>query len=602
MKKLFAWLVVFALCLTPLGAWAEQVGMDRLYTLSIGNFSFALNGQEEQNIPITLAAQAGAAQDGSFVLTLGASGEEVSIGKLTLVGKDQKLAAYLDGTSNAYAITREEGAQLVDEVYNMVQLNGEAMGLPEVQQQQAVAMLSTLAALLSGEDLDAVLASLGLSPDLMETMRQLYEVNQMSLEEMEALNQRISEKALPLIGVDLEAPTYEEEGEILGETMPLKGYAFSLDGQDLGKIYELLGEEIPGYGQAMDLWLSLMSTSLTASGYPLETSGDKLTFGDLFQSLGIKMEGVIWMDEDQCHAKVDMVMEETVPAGQESYTIAFPLLMEVYEKAEDGARSAKSRVYMDLSQTLTVEGQEQSIDGFVEMTMDMNQGPDGAGMDMQMDMDMRMDAEGEFVEMTMDMAQGPDGASMDMKMDMDVDGEQASVALTGSSAADEDGAQRFQGQMSAQSGGAEVALSTDGFYRLGEDGGEDMEFNLTLGQDGQQVVALNAAYTGQMSKGDGVYERGGRATLDVDAASGESVSLGMDLNYRHEPLTQEMLEALDGLPTVSVIQLLTDQQAQMTAMVDLQTAMYSALGGIMQIPGMLEMMEITDTTDVVSMA
>lgn len=191
---------------------------------------------------------------------------------------------------------------------------------------------------------------------------------------------------------------------------------------------------------------------------------------------------------------------------------------------------------------------------------------------------------------------------MDMKMDMDVDGEQASVALTGSSAADEDGAQRFQGQMSAQSDGVEVALSTDGFYRLGEDGGEDMEFNLTLGQDGQQVVALNAAYTGQMSKGDGVYERGGRATLDVDAASGESVSLGMDLNYRHEPLTQEMLEALDGLPTVSVIQLLTDQQAQMTAMVDLQTAMYSALGGIMQIPGMLEMMEITDTTDVVSMA
>ena len=91
------------------------------------------------------------------------------------MGKDQKLAAYLDGTSNAYAITREEGAQLVDEVYNMVQLNGEAMGLPEVQQQQAVAMLSTLAALLSGEDLDAVLASLGLSPDLMETMSQLYE-------------------------------------------------------------------------------------------------------------------------------------------------------------------------------------------------------------------------------------------------------------------------------------------------------------------------------------------------------------------------------------------------------------------------------------------
>lgn len=570
MKKLFAWLVVFALCLTPLGAWAEQVEMDRLYTLSIGNFSFALNGQEEQNIPITLAAQAGAAQDGSFVLTLGASGEEVSIGKLTLVGKDQKLAAYLDGTSNAYAITREEGAQLVDEVYNMVQLNGEAMGLPEVQQQQAAAMLSTLAALLSGEDLDAVLASLGLSPDLMETMRQLYEVNQMSLEEMEALNQRISEKALPLIGVDLEAPTYEEEGEILGETMPLKGYAFSLDGQDLGKIYELLGEEIPGYGQAMDLWLSLMSTSLTASGYPLETSGDKLTFGDLFQSMGIKMEGVIWMDEDQCHAKVDMVMEETVPMGQESYTIAFPILMEVYEKVEGEERSAKSRMYMDLSQTLTVEGEEQSLTGFVDVTMDM--------------------------------AQGPDGASMDMKMDMDVDGEQASVALTGSSAADEDGAQRFQGQMSAQSGGVEVALSTDGFYRLGEDGGEDMEFNLTLGQDGQQVVALNAAYTGQMSKGDGVYERGGRATLDVDAASGESVSLGVDLNYRHEPLTQEMLEALDGLPTVSVIQLFTDQQAQMTAMVDLQTAMYSALGGIMQIPGMLEMMDIVDTTDVVSMA
>lgn len=570
MKKLFAWLVVFALCLTPLGAWAEQVEMDRLYTLSIGNFSFALNGQEEQNIPITLAAQAGAAQDGSFVLTLGASGEEVSIGKLTLVGKDQKLAAYLDGTSNAYAITREEGAQLVDEVYNMVQLNGEAMGLPEVQQQQAAAMLSTLAALLSGEDLDAVLASLGLSPDLMETMRQLYEVNQMSLEEMEALNQRISEKALPLIGVDLEAPTYEEEGEILGETMPLKGYAFSLDGQDLGKIYELLGEEIPGYGQAMDLWLGLMSTSLTASGYPLETSGDKLTFGDLFQSMGIKMEGVIWMDEDQCHAKVDMVMEETVPMGQESYTIAFPILMEVYEKVEGEERSAKSRMYMDLSQTLTVEGEEQSLTGFVDVTMDM--------------------------------AQGPDGASVDMQMDMDVDGEQASVALTGSSAADEDGAQRFQGQMSAQSGGVEVALSTDGFYRLGEDGGEDMEFNLTLGQDGQQVVALNAAYTGQMSRGDGVYERGGRATLDVDAASGESVSLGVDLNYRHEPLTQEMLEALDGLPTVSVIQLLTDQQAQMTAMVDLQTAMYSALGGIMQIPGMLEMMEITDTTDVVSMA
>ncbi len=570
MKKLFAWLVVFALCLTPLGAWAEQVEMDRLYTLSIGNFSFALNGQEEQNIPITLAAQAGAAQDGSFVLTLGASGEEVSIGKLTLVGKDQKLAAYLDGTSNAYAITREEGAQLVDEVYNMVQLNGEAMGLPEVQQQQAAAMLSTLASLLSGEDLDAVLASLGLSPDLMETMRQLYEVNQMSLEEMEALNQRISEKALPLIGVDLEAPTYEEEGEILGETMPLKGYAFSLDGQDLGKIYELLGEEIPGYGQAMDLWLGLMSTSLTASGYPLETSGDKLTFGDLFQSLGIKMEGVIWMDEDQCHAKVDMVMEETVPAGQESYTIAFPILMENYEKVEGEEYSAKSRMYMDLSQTLTVEGEEQSLTGFVDVTMDM--------------------------------AQGPDGASMDMKMDMDVDGEQASVALTGSSAADEDGAQRFQGQMSAQSDGVEVALSTDGFYRLGEDGGEDMEFNLTLGQDGQQVVALNAAYTGQMSKGDGVYERGGRATLDVDAASGESVSLGVDLNYRHEPLTQEMLEALDGLPTVSVIQLLTDQQAQMTAMVDLQTAMYSALGGIMQIPGMLEMMDIVDTTDVVSMA
>ena len=62
------------------------------------------------------------------------------------------------------------------------------------------------------------------------------------------------------------------KGEILGETMPLKGYAFSLDGQDLGKIYELLGEEIPGYGQVMDLWLGLMSTSLTASGYTLETA------------------------------------------------------------------------------------------------------------------------------------------------------------------------------------------------------------------------------------------------------------------------------------------------------------------------------------------
>ena len=86
------------------------------------------------------------------------------------------------------------------------------------------------------------------------------------------------------------------------------------------------------------------------------------------------------------------------------------------------------------------------------------------------------------------------------------------------------------------------------------------------------------------------------SSIATDLIKGQPIDEALKLT------NQAVVEALDGLPTVSVIQLLTDQQAQMTAMIDLQTAMYSALGGIMQIPGMLEMMEITDTTDVVSMA
>ncbi len=564
MKKLLTWLMVFALCLASLSALAEETPEDRLYTLSAGNLSFSLGDEEPQNVPLTLILMGGAAQDGSFAAGIGVHSDTGALGELTLLGKDRALTAYLGGTANAYTVTCDEAAQLSDELYNTVMLNGEAMGMDAQQQQQTAAALQMLTALLTSEDLTATLESMGISLDMMESLEQMWQMEEMD-PETEA---RLEQELLPLIGVDMETPTYEEEGEILGMTMPLKGYAFSMDGEDILAIYDALAEAVPAYGQMMEIMEGAMNGVTVVTD---EADAQPMTMAQMMESLDMVIEGVVWMDETEQYAKVDMQLTETVEEDGQSISVTIPYLVEAAETTEGDAARYQMRVAMDMSQLMVtgveaeeLEGLDESLDGLVEMNMDVTETPQETNLDLQYNLD--------FAEMT------------------------ATMTLTGGTQIAEDGTQNFQGQLNAAGNGTEMTMNTSGAYRLGEDGEETLTFAFDAAQDGQQMLELGLDYNGQIVKGEGSYDRGGRVEVDASIAGQPAASLGMDLYYGHQPLTEEMFASLDELPTISLTQLLTDPEAQTAGMTDLQTAMFTALGGVMQIPGVAEMIA-TETVE-----
>ena len=564
MKKLLTWLMVFALCLASLSALAEETPEDRLYTLSAGNLSFSLGDEEPQNVPLTLILMGGAAQDGSFAAGIGVHSDTGALGELTLLGKDRALTAYLGGTANAYTVTCDEAAQLSDELYNTVMLNGEAMGMDAQQQQQTAAALQMLTALLTSEDLTATLESMGISLDMMESLEQMWQMEEMD-PETEA---RLEQELLPLIGVDMETPTYEEEGEILGMTMPLKGYAFSMDGEDILAIYDALAEAVPAYGQMMEIMEGAMNGVTVVTD---EADAQPMTMAQMMESLDMVIEGVVWMDETEQYTKVDMQLTETVEEDGQSISVTIPYLVEAAETTEGDAARYQMRVAMDMSQLMVtgveaeeLEGLDESLDGLVEMNMDVTETPQETNLDLQYNLD--------FAEMT------------------------ATMTLTGGTQIAEDGTQNFQGQLNAAGNGTEMTMNTSGAYRLGEDGEETLTFAFDAAQDGQQMLELGLDYNGQIVKGEGSYDRGGRVEVDASIAGQPAASLGMDLYYGHQPLTEEMFASLDELPTISLTQLLTDPEAQTAGMTDLQTAMFTALGGVMQIPGVAEMIA-TETVE-----
>ena len=564
MKKLLTWLMVFALCLASLSALAEETPEDRLYTLSAGNLSFSLGDEEPQNVPLTLILMGGAAQDGSFAAGIGVHSDTGALGELTLLGKDRALTAYLGGTANAYTVTCDEAAQLSDELYNTVMLNGEAMGMDAQQQQQTAAALQMLTALLTSEDLTATLESMGISLDMMESLEQMWQMEEMD-PETEA---RLEQELLPLIGVDMETPTYEEEGEILGMTMPLKGYAFSMDGEDILAIYDALAEAVPAYGQMMEIMEGAMNGVTVVTD---EADAQPMTMAQMMESLDMVIEGVVWMDETEQYTKVDMQLTETVEEDGQSISVTIPYLMEAAETTEGDAARYQMRVAMDMSQLMVtgveaeeLEGLDESLDGLVEMNLDVTETPQETNLDLQYNLD--------FAEMT------------------------ATMTLTGGTQIAEDGTQNFQGQLNAAGNGTEMTMNTSGAYRLGEDGEETLTFAFDAAQDGQQMLELGLDYNGQIVKGEGSYDRGGRVEVDASIAGQPAASLGMDLYYGHQPLTEEMFASLDELPTISLTQLLTDPEAQTAGMTDLQTAMFTALGGVMQIPGVAEMIA-TETVE-----
>ena len=513
MKKLLTWVLALVLCAMPLSGLAEETMQGRLYTLSIGNVSFALNGAPAQTIGATLNLKGGMKEDGRFLFGVDAQGGDAVIGRFTLTGDEENLLAYLDGMSSAYGITVEQMQQIMAESGQ-----GSASEMPDNFDMEA------LKGMIEGY--------VGLLMDVSDPEK----LAQMQSEELQ-------DQIMTLYGVDPKAEPASEQVTVLGESLTLSRYDMSMNIKDVDALYEVLGAANENMNK---FWTNYKKFAATAMGM----EADSFSLSALMAEAGMDMtmDMTLWADEADEWAKIDMKINMTVTDGGETRTVVMPYLIEVHEKDE----------LMKMS-----------------MTMDMSE------IDAGMRMNMDAVEEGGVVTLKMD-------------MDMEVEGETMSMAMDFAKDKSREDEQKLSGTMAMNADGEQVNIAVDGTYQLAEDGAEEMSGNLTVEANGEKVAILALNYAGAIAKGEGLYQRGGRLTFSANAM-GETLEIGADLNYKHEPLTDEAFAAIEALPQIGFSQVMEDEQAQQQAMVELQTAMITAMGAVMQTPGVAELVAQTMT-------
>lgn len=547
MKKWAAWLLALMLWVSPLAAGAEPVEEDKLYILYLGNPFFSLNEEAEQSVDLALILRGGVSRDGRYILTLSAEGEN-PLAQIVLTGDGQQVTGYLGGMSSAYSITYEELAQLLDQARLMVQLSGQSLGLAPENQQRAAHVLEALAQALRTGDGDALLDALAPYAALdgkggVQQIRQL-----LPLEDWEAVNGQIREKKYQLLGIDLDAPDSQQEMEVLGKTVPMKGYAVALDGQDIGRIADTLAEISPAYAGLLENLRQKQAASLLAGGYPL-SEDETGSLGSMYQALGAAVEGMYWLDQDQRCMKGDLNVSLNIPMEDGSLArMTCPMTVESYEVEEGDTRQTKMFLGADLSQA-SVEGLGNAgLSGLLELAMDLKGDALGGDLDLQAKVQM---------------------GEMDR-----------GLGITGS-VASQDGLQRVRGQISVQDGNVTGSLGVDGSYLLGENGAEVLMLFLDLAENGQKALSLGLTYGGWIIQEEDTYQRGGPVYVEM-LAQDQRLALGLEAFYAHEPLTEERLEMLDAVPVIPVTQLLTDQEALAAAAAEAQGVAMSAMAELMQ--------------------
>lgn len=547
MKKWAAWLLALMLWVSPLAAGAEMAQADKMYTLYLGYPIFSLNEEAEQSVDLALILRGGVSRDGRYILTLSAEGEN-PLAQIVLTGDGQQVTGYLGGMSSAYSITYEELAQLLDQARLMVQLSGQSLGLTPEDQQRAAHVLEALAQALRTGDGDALLDALGPYAALdgkggVQQIRQL-----LPLEDWEALNGQIREKKDQLLGIDLDAPDSQQEMEVLGKTVPMKGYAVALDGQDIGRIADALAEISPAYAGLVENLRQKQAASLLAGGYPLRED-ETGSLGSMYQALGAAVEGMYWLDQDQRCMKGDLNVSLNIPMEDGSLArMTCPMTVESYEVEEGDTRQTKMFLGADLSQA-SVEGLGNAgLSGLLELAMDLKGDALGGDLDLQAKVQM---------------------GEMDR-----------GLGITGS-VASQDGLQRVRGQISVQDGNVTGSLGVDGSYLLGENGAEVLMLFLDLAENGQKALSLGLTYGGWIIQEEDTYQRGGPVYVEM-LAQDQRLALGLEAFYAHEPLTEERLEMLDAVPVIPVTQLLTDQEALAAAAAEAQGVAMSAMAELMQ--------------------
>lgn len=559
MKKWAAWLLALMLWVSPLAAGAEPVEEDKLYTLYLGYPLFSLNEEAEQSVDLALILRGGVSRDGRYILTLSAEGEN-PLALIILTGDGQQVTGYLGGMSSAYSITYEELAQLLDQARLMVQLSGQSLGLAPEDQQMATGVLEALAQALRTGDGDALLDALGPYAALGEQdgVREIQQMLPMALEDWEAVNGQIREKKDQLLGIDPDAPDSQQEMEVLGKTVPMKGYAVALDGQDIGRIADTLAEISPAYAGLLENLRQKQAASLIAGGYPLRED-ETGSLGSMYQALGAAVEGMYWLDQDQRYMKGDLNVSLNIPMEDGSLArMTCPMTVESYEVEEGDTRQTKMFLGADLSQA-SVEGLGNAgLSGLLELTMDLKGDALGGDLDLQAKVQ------------TGEMDRG--------------------LGITGS-VTSQDGLQRVRGQISVQDGNVTGSLGVDGSYLLGENGAEELMLFLDLAENGQKALSLGLTYGGWIIQEEDTYQRGGPVYVEM-LAPDQRLALGLEAFYAYEPLTEERLEMLDAVPVIPVTQLLTDQEALAAAAAEAQGVAMSAMAELMQaadLSGLTEM-------------
>lgn len=549
MKKWAAWLLALMLWVSPLAAGAEPVEEDKLYILYLGNPFFSLNEEAEQSVDLALILRGGVSRDGRYILTLSAEGEN-PLAQIVLTGDGQQVTGYLGGMSSAYSITYEELAQLLDQARLMVQLSGQSLGLAPEDQQRAAHVLEALAQALRTGDGDALLDALApyAALDGKGGVQQIRQLLPMALEDWEAVNGQIREKKDQLLGIDLDAPDSQQEMEVLGKTVPMKGYAVALDGQDIGRIADALAEISPAYAGLVENLRQKQAASLLAGGYPLRED-ETGSLGSMYQALGAAVEGMYWLDQDQRCMKGDLNVSLNIPMEDGSLArMTCPMTVESYEVEEGDTRQTKMFLGADLSQA-SVEGLGNAgLSGLLELAMDLKGDALGGDLDLQAKVQM---------------------GEMDR-----------GLGITGS-VASQDGLQRVRGQISVQDGNVTGSLGVDGSYLLGENGAEVLMLFLDLAENGQKALSLGLTYGGWIIQEEDTYQRGGPVYVEM-LAQDQRLALGLEAFYAHEPLTEERLEMLDAVPVIPVTQLLTDQEALAAAAAEAQGVAMSAMAELMQ--------------------
>lgn len=540
MKRLLTWVLVLVMCAMPLSGLGEQTLTGRLYTLSVGNVSFSLNGSAEQTIGATLNVRGGAAEDGRFLLGVDALGGDATIGQLTLTGNEEDMTAYLNGMSSAYGVTAED-------IQRVMAQSAQSAGV-DVPQTPSNMDMDALQGMIEGY--------VGMLMDLSDPEK----VAQMNSEE-------VARQVMAAYGVDMEAEAAMEEITLFGEQVTLPRYDTVVTVENMDQLVEVMRQVTPNYAKFFDNYMKFVATAV---GYEMS---EPASFAQFFQALGMDMtmDMTIWGEMEGELARTDAVMHMSVTEDGRTFTQDMPVTVEVMEN--DGAAKM----------TMTMENAD------VSMKMDMDATEENGVSTMQMNMDMTV--EDETVTMAMDFTadtSAPNACKVNGALTVGPQDQQVRMALDLTSEKAEDGAEHTAGTLTIDAAGEQqVVLGLDNDYRLAEDGTEAMDLTLTATAGGAQMGAINLNYAGEITKGDGHYARGGRLNLSGQAMD-QSFTLGMDLNYRHEPLTEEMLGQLDALTRVDLMQAVDDKEAMQQAELELETVMMTALGGLMQTPGVAE--------------